>query len=252
MRFRSADLDLGVGDKLVRWQEQVLRRRTLPDAARGVIHRAMARAEPAAVFALVRKRNASEVRADADDYQPLVMALFDACRVRLRIGQRCDVDLLCLLDLLLRPMEDEDRLRTPEHLDDLSVGDRSEIDVNRRPRRDGGRVRVHLRDQRNEDRRSSHRADGAGGNVKKVAARVLRRRHGRHVFSPLLRWLVHPARGWNPGPKSEGRRGGPVAAALKRQGSASVGFYWHPCRKSASPQKRAQQKWTPVLRPGAL
>ena len=118
----------------------------------------------------------------------------------------------------LRPMEDEDRLRAPEYLDDLSVGDRSEINFDRCAGRDGRRVGIHLRDQRNEDRRSAHRADGAGGDIKKVAARVLRRRHGRHVFSPLLRWLVHPARGWNPGPKSAGRRGGPVAAAPEKAG----------------------------------
>src|ERR1044071_8840519 len=146
MRFRSADLDLGVGNKLVGWQEQVLRRRSLPDAARGVVLRPVAGAEPTVIFALMRERNAAEMRADPDDHQPLVMTLLDARRVRLRIGQRCDIDLLCLLDFLLRAMEDEDRLRAPEYLDDLSIGDRSEIDLDRRTGRDGRRVRIHLRD----------------------------------------------------------------------------------------------------------
>src|SRR4029078_8911471 len=189
---------------------------------------AVARAEPAAIRALVRERDAAKMRADADDHQPLVMALLDARGVRLRIRQARYINFLRLLDLLLRAMEDEDRLRAPEHLDDLSVGDRSEVDLDRRAARDGRCVRVHLRDQRNEDRCSSHRADGAGGDIKKVAARVLRRRHGRHVFSPLLRWLVHPARGWNPGPESEGRRGGPVAATLEKAGQRVGGVLLAP------------------------
>src|SRR4249919_1787784 len=218
MRFRSANLDLGVGNKLVRRQRQISRCRAAPDTSRGVVDRAVARAEPTAIFALMCERDTAEMRANADDHKPLVMALLHSRRVRLRIGQARYIDLLRLLDLLLHAMEDKDRLRAPEYLDDLSVGDRSKIDVDRRTGRDGRRVRIHLRDERNENRRSAHRADGAGGDVKKVAARVLRRRHGRHVFSPLLRWLVHPALGWNPGPKSEGRRGGPVAAALEKAG----------------------------------
>src|SRR6476646_3783814 len=164
----------------------------------------------------MRKRNAAEMRADTDDHKPLVMALLDARRIRLWIRQAGYINFLRLLNLLLRSMEDEDRLGAPEYLDDLRVG------------RDGGRVRIHLGDERDEDRRSPHRADGAGGDVKKVAARVLRRRHGRHVFSPLLRWLVHPARGWNPGPVSEGRRGGPVAATLEKAGQRVGGVLLAP------------------------
>src|SRR4029078_2648085 len=230
MRFRSAALDLCVGEKLGRRQEQVLRRRTLPDTPRGVVNRAVAGAEPAPVFALVRKRNAAEMRADTDDHKPLVMALLDARRIRLWIRQAGYINFLRLLNLLLRSMEDKEWLRAPEDLDDLPVGDRREIDLDRRAGRDGGRVRIHLRDERDEDRRSPHRADSARGDVKKVAARVLRRRHGRHVFSPLLRWLVHPARGWNPGPESEGRRGGPVAATLEKAGKRVGGVVFDTVR----------------------
>ena len=56
-----------------------------------------------------------------------------------------------------------------------------EIDLDRRAGGDGRGVRVHLRDQRHQGRGGADRADGAGGDVEKIAARVLRRRHGRHV-----------------------------------------------------------------------
>src|SRR5262245_50012021 len=144
------------------------------------------------------ERDTAEMRADADDHEPLVMTLLDARRVRLRIGQARDSDLLRFLDFLLGAMEDEDRLRSPEHLDDLPIGDRSEIDVDWCSRRDGRGVRIHLRDQRNQGGSSAYRADGASGDIKEVAARVPRRRHGRHVLGPLLRLAYSSARGLNP------------------------------------------------------
>src|SRR5262245_39142123 len=182
----------------------------------------------------MRKRDTAEMRADADDDEPLVMALLDAGRIRLRIGKTCDSDLLRFLDLFFGALEDEARLRSPEHLADLTVGNWREIDIERRARSDRRGVRLHLRDQWNQGRGSTHRADRARSDIEKVAARVLRRRHGRHVFGPLLRLAFSSARGWSPDRSPYGRRGGPVAAALERQGSASVAFYWHPCRKSAS------------------
>ena len=96
-------------------------------------------------------------------------------------GRLDDVDVLGLVDLFLGAMEDEDRLGAPEHLDDLSVGDRREVDFDRRARRDGRGIRIHLRDQRHQRRGRANGANGAGGDVEKVAARMLRRRHGRHV-----------------------------------------------------------------------
>ena len=73
-----ADPDLGIGDELVGRQREVKRRRALPDAAGGIVLRAVARAEPAVVIALVRQRNATEMGADADQDQPLLVAGFDA------------------------------------------------------------------------------------------------------------------------------------------------------------------------------
>src|SRR5262245_41981936 len=83
----SADADLGVGDELVGRNGQVGRRRALTDTARGVVDRAMARAEEAIVLALMSERDAAEVCADANQHQPLVVALLDPRGVRLRVRQ---------------------------------------------------------------------------------------------------------------------------------------------------------------------
>src|SRR5256885_897697 len=114
----SADADLGVGDELIWRHRKVGRRRPLPDAAGGVGLRAMARAEPAVVVALMGKRDAAEVGADADNDEPLIVALFYTRRVRLRIGQGLRIDLLRFVHFFLAAMADEDRLGTPEYLDD--------------------------------------------------------------------------------------------------------------------------------------
>jgi hypothetical protein len=71
-------------------------------------------------------------------------------------------------------------------------------------------------------------------------------------------WVL--SSGWLILPPAAGARDRSLAAAgtdrlrqpWKRQDSASVAFYWHPCSTSASPQKRGRQKWPPVLRPAAL
>src|SRR5205807_5671193 len=97
----SADADLAVGDELVGRQRQVGRRRAAADAAGGIILRTVAGAEPAVVVALMRERNAAEVRADADQHQPLVLALLDPRLVRLRVRQGVPIDRARLLDLLL-------------------------------------------------------------------------------------------------------------------------------------------------------
>ena len=79
-----------------------------------------------------------------------VLALLDARRVGLRIGQARDIDVARLLDLFLGAVVDEDRLAAPEHLDDLALGDRAEVDLDRRAGGDRRGVRVHLRDQRHQ------------------------------------------------------------------------------------------------------
>src|SRR5665213_909174 len=73
-----ADPDFAVREKCVRRQIQVFRRGPLTDAAGAVILRAVAGAEPAVIVAFVRQRNAAEMRANADDHEPLFVALLDA------------------------------------------------------------------------------------------------------------------------------------------------------------------------------
>src|SRR5579875_3673356 len=232
----SADLDLGIGNKGVRGKVEILRRGSLPDAPGAVVLGAVARAEPAVVIAFVRQRNAAQMRANADDDEPLLVAGLHALRVRLGISQRLHVDVLGELDVVRRAMEDEDRLGTPEHLDDPSQRDRRQIYLDWGSGRDRGRVRIHLIDQRHQRGCSADGRDCAGGYVQEVAARVLRRRHGRHVLFLSPCWLMSSARGVIPREESLGGRGGPDAAALPgRQDGASAGFYWHPCRESASP-----------------
>src|SRR3990170_5888040 len=119
----SADLDFGIGNELIGRHRQVGGCRSRPDAARGVVHRTMAGAEEAVILTLMGDRNAAEMRADADDHQPLVLARLDAGLVALRIGQAGDVNRSGVVDLLLGAVADVDRLAAPEYLDVLPFGD---------------------------------------------------------------------------------------------------------------------------------
>src|SRR5947209_5441274 len=87
-----ADPNPAVGNELIGRDEQVERRRPLPDAARTVVLRAVTGAEPAVVIALMRDRDAAEMGADADQHEPLVVTGLDAVLVGLRIWQARDVD----------------------------------------------------------------------------------------------------------------------------------------------------------------
>src|SRR5579871_3675866 len=126
---RSADLDPCVGEELVLGDGEVQRRRSLPDAAGRVVDRAVARAEPAFVFALVPERHAAEMRADADDDQPF--RLLDARLVGLRIAELGKRGLLGVLDFLLRPVADEDRPAAELDGDDLAFLDLADIHLDR-------------------------------------------------------------------------------------------------------------------------
>ena len=82
----SADLDLGVGHELVGRHLEIARRRAFADASGRVVVRAVAGAEPAAVVAArVAQRlalgDAAQVRADADQDQPVLVALLGAVGV---------------------------------------------------------------------------------------------------------------------------------------------------------------------------
>src|SRR6266404_5702266 len=93
---RSADADESVGREQVVGQREVERRRSLADAASGVVLRAVASAQPATILAarvagLVALRHAAEMGADADHDQPLRTHLLggvgDARIVSSRIAQ---------------------------------------------------------------------------------------------------------------------------------------------------------------------
>src|SRR6185312_6666227 len=220
----SADPDLGVGKESVRRQVEILRRRTLTDAAGCIVLRAVAWAEPAVVLALMRERDAAEMGADADHHQPLVVARLHALIVGFRVGQARYVDRARLVDLFLGAVEDEDRLRAPENLDDLPVGDGRKIDLDRGACGDGRGVRIHLRDQRHQARCGADRADRGGGDIEKIAARVCRRRHGRHVWALSPGWLYVSAHGWMPKGLLGSRGGGAdrLRQSCQRQNNASV------------------------------
>src|SRR5262252_9368736 len=86
-RSSSADPNLVVGDKLVGRQRKIGRRRAAADPSRGVVLRAMTRAEPAVIVTLMGERNAAEMRADTDQHQPLIVTILHTGLVRLRIRQ---------------------------------------------------------------------------------------------------------------------------------------------------------------------
>src|SRR5262249_58713240 len=112
----STDPDFAVGHEFVGRQREVERRRALADATGGVVDRAVAGTEIAVVGSLMGDRDAAEVGTDSDQHLPLVVARLDPRRIGLRIRQLRHVDVLRLLDLLLGPVIDVDRLAAPEYL----------------------------------------------------------------------------------------------------------------------------------------
>src|SRR5439155_10796392 len=98
--------------------------------AGGVVDRAVARAEPAAILTAVvtgflAERDAAEVRADADDDKPF--RFLDAVGIGLRFAQLRDVDILRGLDLLGRAMRDKDGLALPDRGQPLTDLDRRQV-----------------------------------------------------------------------------------------------------------------------------
>src|SRR5690349_1220112 len=104
---------------MIRRYRQVGRRRPLTDAAGGVVLGTVAGAEPTVIIALMGERNAAQVGAGAAHDQPLFMPLLDPVGVGLGIRKAGKRHALRLFNFLLRTMADEERIATPEHLDDL-------------------------------------------------------------------------------------------------------------------------------------
>ena len=160
-----------------------------------------------------------------------------------RIGQARDHHAAGLVDLLLGAMADVDRLAAPEHLDVLSLGNRRQIDLDRRAGRNGRSIRIYLGNQRPHGGGCADRGDGSRCNKKKITACwMVRRRRCRHEFQALSH--LQPAEP----PRTRGKRSREAAGArgprggrktafpppIRRNSSPEL-FYWHPCRASASP-----------------
>src|SRR5215469_11153695 len=107
------DFHFAVGREFVGRHFEILRRRTLANAAGGIVLRAVAGAEPATEIAarigrFLSQRHAAKMRADADDDEPF--RFFYPRRIGLRIAQDGYVDALGPFDLLGGAVVDEDRL----------------------------------------------------------------------------------------------------------------------------------------------
>src|SRR5271169_4618115 len=81
----SADLYLGVGEEGVFRNFKIERGGALTNAPRRVVDRAVARAEPAVIFALVTQRDAAKMGANADQDEPF--RFLDALGVGLGIAK---------------------------------------------------------------------------------------------------------------------------------------------------------------------
>src|SRR5262245_2771745 len=87
-----ADLDGRVGLEGIGRHRQIEGCRPFANAAGGIVLGPVAGAQPTAELAailaeLLSLRNAAEMRADADDDQPLLLARLDASAIGLRIAQ---------------------------------------------------------------------------------------------------------------------------------------------------------------------
>ena len=158
-------------------------------------------------------------------------------------GRLATLTSLRLLDLLRRAVADEDRLAAPEHLDDLPLGDRGEIDLDRGAGGDGRGVRVHLRDQRHTGpprRRPRRRRRwrcrenrGASAPPKTRSSRpVPLLRHGRILAPAGLRTAENRRRVLR-------RRGGPIGGSPGKAGRRVGGVLLAPLRCKCKSQRSA-------------
>src|SRR4030095_2880402 len=132
-----------------------------------------------------------------------------------------------------------------EHLDVLSLGNRGQIDLNRRTGRDRRGVRVHLGNQRPHRGSRAYGGDGSRCNIKEITAcRMVRRRRCRHDSKPFLicsqrnrpQGAKSATRKWLPAPAAPAAAEKTAFPSPKTGGTSSPeSFYWHPCRESASP-----------------
>ena len=197
--FSSADLDAGVGQEGVRRHRQILRRRAFADAAGGVVLRAMAVAEPAAVIAFGTAAwnggRAAQMGADADQDQPFRLDGAVGVGGRRAVGQigvarQRDRAARSQRTALASAISSGVRRRTnsgwPRHLTTTCwpgwTGGNIDFDGGQRQRGGG---RVHLVDERPGRRGDADRAHRARRHIKKIAPRARVMRRSCHVDPPF-------------------------------------------------------------------
>ena len=127
-------------------------------------------------------RDAAQMRADADQHEPVLLALLGAVgvgrRASSRAARRCgrwssdrsaSLTSAAFLISSLRAVADEHRLAAPHHGDGLAFLDRVQVDLDRGERLSGG-VRVHLMDERPQDRSATNGREHVAGNNQEVPA----------------------------------------------------------------------------------
>src|SRR6516162_239230 len=172
MRAVLTDKNRGGGRELVGRHREVERCRAQADAARGIVLRTVAGAEPAAelparIGGRGAERDAAEMGADADDDQPVLF--LHALGVGLPVAQLRDIDGLGFLNLLRRAMGDEDRMAAPHHLDALADLDLADIELGGGEREHVGRG-IHLIDQRPGESGDAEAGHADGRQIQEVAA----------------------------------------------------------------------------------
>jgi hypothetical protein len=170
----SADADGGWRQELIIRHFEIVGRRAFADAGGGIVGRAVAGTEIAAILAarlaLGRaQRHAAQMGADAERDQPVAVAFLGPLGERLRVAQRGDVDRIGGVDLGRGQIADEDRLLAPDRLDRLAGADRGDVDVDL-GKREHVRRRVHLVDQGIEQSGGADPGDADRGDVDEVAA----------------------------------------------------------------------------------
>src|SRR5580692_8534336 len=184
------DLYRRVVREFVRRQEQVQRRGSVANPARGIVDRAVAWAIPTAVWAtgiagLLTERDAAEMRANADYDEPF--RLLDAGRILLRIAQVGEVHVLGSFDLLRGAVVDEDGFSAPGDGQTLADLHRGEIDF-RGGERQGVACRVEAVDEWPNRRGDPDSTDGRRGQNQKIAPALA----GMCSADIVLRQIGHP------------------------------------------------------------
>jgi hypothetical protein len=117
--LRLTNNNLAILGEVVRRDLQVQRRRSLSYAARDVVVRAVARAEPTAKVTSLANGHTTQVRADAQHDEPF--GLLDTVRVGLGVAQGFPLGVFGFLDFALGAVADEDGLASPFDNDLLRI-----------------------------------------------------------------------------------------------------------------------------------